>query len=221
MAVVAAIAAALVGLGHVLWVVPSLPEPTDHPATEQPKVRYGEVFTPYRALGCFAAFLCAGQVMWLLPAAQWPVWICYIGGGGALIAVDLYTTYLPRRLNYIVVAEVALTIFAWAAVAGWSKLAWPVIGGLGSMALLWLLWRFSGGIGFGDVRLGFLVGAIASLNGPMAALSALLLGSLVGAAWGVVHQLTRRRRAAGRHFPYGPALWLGPILLIPVTALVG
>ena len=45
--------------------------------------------------------------------------------------------------------------------------------------------------------------------------TALLAGTLTGALWAIVHALRGR---ASDPFPYGPSLWLGPVV---AAALVG
>ena len=45
--------------------------------------------------------------------------------------------------------------------------------------------------------------------------TALLAGTLIGAGWAIVHALRGR---ASEPFPYGPSLWLGPVV---AAALAG
>jgi len=110
-------------------------------------------------------------------------------------------------LHWIATAQVAVGLAMTALLAPGSTAA-GVIGALAAFGLFWLVWRFSRNFGFGDVRLGLLVGAAAGSMGLQAWTTALLAGTLVGAGWAIVHAL--RGRAADP-FPYGPALWLGPI----------
>ena len=88
-------------------------------------------------------------------------------------------------------------------------------GACATSGVFWLVWRFSGSFGFGDVRLGLLVGAAAGSMGLQAWTTALLAGTLIGADWAIVHALRGR---ASEPFPYGPSLWLGPVV---AAALAG
>ena len=88
-------------------------------------------------------------------------------------------------------------------------------GACATSGVFWLVWRFSGSFGFGDVRLGLLVGAAAGSMGLQAWTTALLAGTLIGAGWAIVHALRGR---ASEPFPYGPSLWLGPVV---AAALAG
>lgn len=221
MVVLAATAAALLALCHALWIIPRLPEPADHPSDEPPKVAFRELNSRGRLVGLFVGCFALGQVMWLTPSASWLAWVSYLGGGGALIYVDLFTTYLPARLHYLVASELAVGLLWWASQSGWSMLIWPLIGGGLCSGLLWLFWRFAGGIGFGDVRLVQLSGAIAATSAVQLAFSSLLVGSVLGAIWGIAHQLTRRFTGKPSFFPYGPALWLGPVGAVGLATLTG
>ena len=65
------------------------------------------------------------------------------------------------------------------------------------------------------MRLGLLVGVVGATWGWTGWLWALLSGTLIGAVWAIIHALRGR---ACEPFPYGPALWLGPLA---VAALSG
>jgi leader peptidase (prepilin peptidase)/N-methyltransferase len=75
----------------------------------------------------------------------------------------------------------------------------------GGYLLLWLVTR-ARAIAFGDVRLMPLIGAVAGTMGWSGLYWSVLLGSVVGAAVGVVRLIIGRRGP----FPYGPALVSGP-----------
>ena len=83
--------------------------------------------------------------------------------------------------------------------------------------LFHLLWRWTGAFGYGDVRLAATIGAVTALDSVELVTTSLLLGTLVGAVWGVVHRLAGGRGA----FPYGPGLLAGPFLALALTRLGG
>ena len=188
-----------------MLVVPRLPR-IAHDPTEPPP-DYASLARPRDATVLGLVVLACACALWRVPAEQLPLWFGYLGAGGALVWADFRTTWLPKRLHWIATAQVAVGLAMTALLAPGSAAA-GVIGALAAFGLFWLVWRFSRNFGFGDVRLGLLVGAAAGSMGLQAWTTALLAGTLVGAGWAIVHAL--RGRAADP-FPYGPALWLGPI----------
>lgn len=73
------------------------------------------------------------------------------------------------------------------------------------------------GMGFGDVKLGLVMGAYLGwfghsvLDVVQLVLIALMLGCIIGVVMGLVTNIVRRR---GGHFPFGPALALGAIYVV-------
>ena len=90
-----------------------------------------------------------------------------------------------------------------------------LLGALAVGGFFYLFWRFTGGIGFGDVRLMAVVGAVAAAHSAQTASWGVLIGTLLGAIWGVT---TRLVRGPGP-LPYGPALWSGPFVALAISAL--
>ena len=140
-----------------------------------------------------------------------------LGTAGVLLAVvDAHTGYLPRRVSHALTAIVGLGILL---LAVRSPPAGAVALGLasGAGALFWGLWRWGGGLGFGDVRLAVAVAGTAATYAPALALAGLLLGSVAGLVWAL---LARWRRGRDGPVPYGPALVAGPYLALLVQALL-
>ncbi len=214
-------------------VVPRLPEPppdeVDDPAAPgtQAGPQYATLATP--ALQVAAAALGAGSG--LLAASQ-PLplagMLAVLGGPtAALVLVDLRTTWLPRTLSH---ACAALMLAGGAAAVAASSLGTGqpgpgdpaglamriVLGAVASAAFFWLVWRLGAGLGFGDVRLAPLLGAVTAADGWTAWTTGMLLGTALGAVWGLATAAWRRRHPnqLGSIFPYGPALWLGAWLAI-------
>ncbi len=209
----AALIAVVLGLvaGPVLRWLPE-PDPADVPD--------GETKTPYEALadrrfglGAALVGLGLGWTSWTVldPAAQAP-WII-LGTLGTLLAlIDLRTTWLPLRLTRVAWVLMAFALIIAAVMS--SDLLLLLRGCLGAAAaasLYGLVWAISrGGFGFGDVRFAPLVGAAAASVSWSVWIWALLLGTVVGGAVGVV-RLTRRQRGA---FPYAPSMLLGCYLAL-------
>lgn len=189
------------------------------PAEPQGKVAYRELPTRAFVLTCTALAAAGACLVALsLPAATWPLWWVLCAPALVLVAVDARTTWMPLGLTHVV----------WAAAAGAAALATVLGGGdlllrsaVGAAAagLLYLgLWRLSRrGLGFGDVRLAPVLGAASAAVGWSALVATLLLGSLVGAAVGVV--LTLRGRRGG--FAYAPSMLAGALLACVARVLSG
>lgn len=188
-----------------------LPEPADGAG----KVAYADLATPGFAVGCGLVSGLVATVGWLTrPAEQQPLWWTLATLGVLLAAVDARTTWLPLRL----------TRLAWATMAGAALaalvlgLGWPALlrAGLGAGVaglLYWVVWRLSrGGFGFGDVRFAPLVGAPAAGGSWSLLITALFLGSVLGAAYGLL------RRRSGP-FPYAPAMLAGSYLACGTSAV--
>lgn len=203
---VAALAALATG-----WATPRLlrrlPEPTDDPdaATKTP---YSDLASPRFALGVgVAAWVAGTTVVTWAPPDLWLAWCALSTIGVVSAAIDLRTTWLPLPLARAgwVVAAIGVVLAA-AVRRDPGPLVWAAVGTVGLWALFEVMWRLTGGFGYGDVRLMATVGAVTGAQDPLLVLPAALAGTVIGAGWGVVHALR------GRHgpFPYGPSLLAGP-----------
>ncbi|WP_143028165.1 prepilin peptidase [Tessaracoccus flavus] len=200
-----AVGAALLAVAVLAWVVPRVrvadPEAPD----------FASLSTPWSWIAIAATTLLAGLVAGVEPL-HWMLWLPYLGLGAPLVYVDLRTTWLPKRLHWLAAAGMAA---GWIAVAltDWRTAVAAAAGAAAAGLFLYTAWRVTAALGFGDVRLAFLVGAVAGLGGASGWAASLLAGTVLGAVHGIAHALwARRDRARPAHFPYGPALWLGPIV---------
>ena len=158
------------------------------------------------------AALACGLALWREPPTAWLLWGPYLGLGAPLVAVDLRTTFLPRRLHYVALAGVTAGGAALAVVSPRAALG-AAVGAAAAFAFFSLAWRLTTNLGFGVVRLALLIGAVAGHAGVAAWTTALLAGTVLGALHGIGHALwARRDPERPQHFAYGPALWLGPIV---------
>lgn len=156
--------------------------------------------------------LVAAQVLWLLPVHAWWLWVPYLALGTPLIVVDLRTTFLPLSLHRVAAAGMGLGL-AGLALTHWPSALAAIAGALAALGFLYLAYRWSRSLGFGDVRLAALVGAVAGQSGAGAWAVALFLGTLLGAIHGVAHAVwSARDPQRPGYYPYGPALWLGPVV---------
>ncbi|MFT4216361.1 MAG: prepilin peptidase [Micropruina sp.] len=189
-----------------------LPAPVDEPDADP----YRPLATPGVAIAVFLLVTAAGMVVVTVAPRHTPTWLGLVGPAVLAAVVDARTTYLPRPLAQ---ASLLLTTAGMLATTAWlgaEPLLRGALGALASGALFWLFWRLGGGFGFGDVRLAPVIGAASAAVSWSLLAGALLLGSLLGVAWGVVWRASGR----GRQFPYGPALVAGPFLALTASALV-
>jgi leader peptidase (prepilin peptidase)/N-methyltransferase len=192
--------------------------PADDPAERRPWGAAMRAAVPPRGRTWWvAAALAAG-----LGAAGWAwdgrlevVPLLLLAAGLVVVAfVDLDTLRIPDRLNVRLTAAVVAATVVVSLVRGepgWLTAA--LLGGLGYAAFLGVFHLvYPAGMGFGDVKLAFVLGwatAWVDLRLTMyAALGAALLGSVIGVAVAVAR---RDRRAA---FPYGPSLCLATWLVL-------
>lgn len=207
LAAVAAVASAFI---HQRWVVPRLRTPLL--ADDETAPDYRPLASWPNVLGAAAlALLGSALVLPGSPTAQLLLWLGYLGAGAALVWVDLRTTWLPRQLNHLCLTQVGVGLLA-LGITDWRRAVAALAGGVAAFAVFHLVWRLGTGFGYGDVRLAAIVGAVAGSGGLQHWFASILAGTVTGAVWAILHSMLRRRTNAPAHFPYGPSLWLGPVL---------
>jgi leader peptidase (prepilin peptidase)/N-methyltransferase len=205
--------AALVAAGLVTGLLTGpalrrLPEPDGPDSTDKPLYRHlaSRRFAISVAVCSMAALLVVAA---RTEPVIWPAWLPLATIGVFLVAIDAVTTWLPLRLTHLLWAGTAVGLSATVAlspdperigVASRIVLGAVLVGGF-----FWLFWWFAGGIGFGDVRLAPVLGAVAGTISISTVAAGLFAGTVLGAA----HGLVRRARGRAGPFPYGPALVLG------------
>ncbi len=209
-----ALVCALSAAAHLRFVVPHLREPAT--TDDEPAPHYARLAPRMHVILIALAVFALAQVLHLVPTPHLGAWFGYLGAGAALVWVDLRTTWLPRTLNTICLAQVAAGL-TWVAIHDWQTALAALTGGVMSFILFHLVWRYSTTFGYGDVRLAATVGTMGALRGVDGWLMALFFATLTGAVWAIVHALLQRRREGPDYFAYGPALWLGPILAVVIS----
>ncbi|MDO7866908.1 prepilin peptidase [Nocardioides jiangxiensis] len=214
--VVAAWCAAVAGLLGLLVprLVRALPEPAPDSPSATDKVPYADLAAAPGLLWKAAlASAAAGAVVGGALGADWALlfllYLCPVGV--ALGYVDWRLRLLPTALirpSYLVVG---VLVVAAGLLAGEPRRLLGALVGLAVLrALYWLLWRFTPGMGFGDVRLSGVIGlALGYLGAP-----ALLVGGYAGFVLGVVLWVPMRllRLTTDRSFPFGPFMLLGVLV---------
>ncbi len=145
-----------------------------------------------------------------------PLWIMYMFFGGLLIIasfIDLKTFILPDIIT-IPGSIAAIPCAAMLTDIGWEG---ALIGaGLGgglfwSLRLLYRGLRGVEGLGLGDVKIMFMIGALA---GPQNLPLVITVAAFSGLCAGVIMMLVDRKREYGSMIPFGPFLALGAMLSI-------
>lgn len=215
MATIVAAGIALVAVLVWLLFVPRI-------AIDEPDApEFARLVTPASTALLGAIAFTLGHVLLAVPRDLWWLWAPYLAFGVPLVAVDALTTFLPARLNYATLAAMACGGIGLTLTSPWLAVA-SCVGALTAGGLFFLAWRVGTGLGFGDVRLAFLIGALAGPGGPMGVAGALVAGTALGAMHAVAHTVWARRDAARpRHFPYGPALFAGPPVAAVAAAIAG
>ena len=123
--------------------------------------------------------------------------------------IDLRTQRLPNRLvGPLAIATVAGVAIAGAVVGDLERSATAVAIGVVFVVAL-LTANIAGGMGMGDVKLGFPIGVVAGWFGTDAVLATAFVGAVAGGLAAVVVMILARRRSL--EFSYGPYLALGSV----------
>lgn len=218
----AASATAAVSAAVLAWPMPRLvarlPEP---PEADPEKVTYAELAAvprlPLRyalwagaAAGTVGAFLgWHGALLMLVPLSA---------AGVALAHIDFRTRLLPKLLVRPLYPVLLLGLVLAALVErDPGVLTGGVLGAVVALIVYWLLWRFTPGMGYGDVRLSGLVGMALGALGWQALGLGLYGGFLLGALGWVPLRLLGFTK--DRHFAFGPFMLLGVVAGACVSAL--
>jgi leader peptidase (prepilin peptidase)/N-methyltransferase len=162
------------------------------------------------AAGLFAATGLRFAGEWELPA--------YLVLAASLLVVsviDLEHYVIPNRVVYPTIA-VALPLLAGAAAIGheWDRYVHALLGGAAAWTFLLLVHLVSPrGMGFGDVRLSFILGLYLGWLGAGHVALGLFLGFLLGSVAGIVLVIARRRTRK-QAIPFGPFLAAGAMLAV-------
>lgn len=224
----AAVACALIGL-VTGWFVPQLVGRIPEPEPAQPSLVDGEPVPTsdgsakilYAELAAapglawkaaVASGVCAGLVG-LGVGWEWSLtfllYLCPVGV--ALAYVDYRTRLLPTRIIAPSYLMVGLLVLVCAAITrDTDDLVRAALGWLVAGLAFWLLWRFTPGMGYGDVRLSGVLGIALGYLGWPELLVGIYSGFLVGTVGWVPLRLLRITR--DRNFPFGPFMLVGAVV---------
>ena len=130
----------------------------------------------------------------------------------AVAFIDLRIWLIPWWMPWVGAAVGFVLICAMSVVVGApGSIVSALIGGVGCFVLFFALWLVAPGkLGFGDVRLMFLLGLFLGWISVLLPIYGLLFGSVIGLVMGVASLLADK----GTRFPFGPALALGGLLAV-------
>jgi leader peptidase (prepilin peptidase)/N-methyltransferase len=216
--VLAALAAALIGAVGPR-VMRRLPEPEPDPEDDEVKPLYTDIadarlLAVWLAVGSAPA---AALVAWQVPAELVPAWVLFCGVGSWLTYIDLRTRYLPFLLTVpLHLGVLLLVVLAAVLMDDWDVLVHGLVGNGVVFAAFWLIhflgWLFrSGSFGYGDVRLGAIIGLALGALGSQPTFVGTYAGWVLGAIFGVVHTI-RTRRGARSSYAFGPYLVIGAVI---------
>lgn len=149
-----------------------------------------------------------------LEIAAFGLWLISLAGLIALVVYDIRWMLLPNKVVFPLYGVAVLFV---AARMLHEQSLWPLIGALLGVliggGLFYVLFQVSKGkwIGGGDVKLGFLLGAL--VGGPLPALMLLFFASLLGSIIGGV-LLASKKASRKTRIPFGPFLIAAAIITI-------
>lgn len=160
--------------------------------------------------GLFAAAAARFGDDWALPAYL-VFFTCLL----AISVIDLEHHIIPNRIVYpTIFAAVPLLAVAAAVQNEWDRFGHALLGATLAWTSLLLIHLVSpGGMGFGDVRLSFVLGLFLGWLGLRFVLTGLFMGFLLGSVLGV-SLVALRLRTRKDHIPFGPFLAAGAAVTV-------
>lgn len=147
---------------------------------------------------------------WVLPA-----YLVFFASLVAITFIDLEHYIIPNRVLYPTLSiAIPLLVLAAAAQGEWRHLEHALIGAAAAWLFFLLLHLVSPrGMGFGDVRLSFLLGLFLGWLDLRHVFLGVFFGFLLGSIVGLV-LMAMRRRGRKDHIPFGPFLAAGAVVAV-------
>lgn len=137
-----------------------------------------------------------------------------------LAVIDWKTHRLPNSIVLPMYPVFGLAVAAGVATGAITATAalTAAISMAAAFAILWLVAFFTGGLGFGDVKLGGVLGLICGLeSGYAAALGALILPMILGGLVALPLMIAGRRK---HEFAFGPYMVAGALLILLLPGVI-
>jgi len=147
---------------------------------------------------------------WVLPA-----FLVLAAGLVALSVIDLEHFLLPNRIVYpLAIGTFGLLALAALGDDAWAAFGRAILGGLAATVALGALHLVSPrSMGFGDVKLAFVLGLVLGWLGWSELVLGLFCGFLAGAVVGLA-LIAVRHRGRKDHLPFGPFLAFGTLVVL-------
>jgi len=147
---------------------------------------------------------------WVLPA-----FLAVTAGLIALSVIDFEQFLLPNRIVYpLAIATLALLAVAAVGDGAWGAFGRALLGGVVALVALGVLHLLSPrSMGFGDVKLAFVLGLVLGWLGWSELVLGLFCGFLAGAVVGLA-LIVVRHRGRKDHLPFGPFLAFGTLVVL-------
>ena len=169
------------------------------------------------------AGLLAGYLSWRIGGlAHWsalPAYLLLAWLAGPLIWIDRDVHRLPIGLVQPAGVAVAVLLAVASVADGTDRWRGALIGAAAAFAIYGVLWLLPGGIGYGDVRLAPVLGALLGWLGIGALVVGLAAGFVLGGLQALILLATGRAGPKTR-FAFGPAMLLGTVLAIGETSRI-
>lgn len=174
----------------------------------------------YPLVEATTALLFCGVALRFGYSAQLAAFLVFIAGLFALACIDLDCRLLPKRIVYPLLGAMSvLFVVASIATHHWRPLFVGAVWSFAWFAVFLSIYCVSSRlIGFGDVRLGLVLGLGLGWIGTPAVLFGFFAANLIGAAVGV-WLIARKKATRETAVPYGVFLALGAALAVYIPAL--
>jgi leader peptidase (prepilin peptidase)/N-methyltransferase len=141
--------------------------------------------------------------------------IAFVAAAAVVLAVLSVIDLRERRIPNVIVLPATAAALLWVlggalATGDWAMLVRSIACGAAFFSVLFVIAVVSGGMGFGDVKLGAFIGVVTGRFGSGVTAGAALAGFLIGgamAAWALLSGRRGRKEA----LPFGPSMAAGAV----------
>jgi leader peptidase (prepilin peptidase) / N-methyltransferase len=211
--------ALLAGLASPV-VLGALPSPLEDDGTPAADYRRLARWRPLPLVAGIAAAVLAGSLVWTVSWALLASVLAIAAAAPLLGYVDIRAHLLPDPVTLAASAVALIALVVACLATGHAATLLVSLGiGLVTSALLLVLALIGGGLGFGDVKLAFVLAATAAAVSVTGAVLWLVLAIAMGGLTALVLVLSRRRDRKA-HLPFGPFLLAGWWLALIVEGSV-